>query len=84
MWSGQTWWHEVRVLISLRISPRRLRRLVFVFRVLLACELSLELCHSYAEQAIAQSSLEEDVSCDYEPSGCGRMPGKVVKLNHSL
>ena len=37
------------------------------FRLLgaIACELGLDLCHFDAEQAFIQSSLEEDVLCDY-------------------
>ena len=45
------------------------------FRLLgtIACELGLDLCHFDAEHAFVQSSLEEDVSCDY-PLVAARCP----------
>ena len=49
----------------------------------LACELNLDLCHFDIEQAFVQSDLEEDV-CMRLPQGCGRLSGKIVRLNKSL
>ena len=49
----------------------------------MACELYLELCHFDIEQAFVQSDLEENVYMRL-PQGCGRMSGKIVRLNKSL
>ena len=49
----------------------------------LACELNLDLCHFDIEQAFVQSDLEEDVYMRL-PQGCGRLSGKIVRLNKSL
>ena len=48
----------------------------------LACELNLDLCHFDIEQACAQSDLEEDVYIR-SPRGCGRLSGKIARLNKS-
>ena len=55
------------------------------FRLLgaIACKLGLDLCRFDAEQAFAQSSLEEDVFMQL-PTGCGEMSGKILRLNRSL
>ena len=49
----------------------------------LACELDLDVCHFDVEQAFVQSKLDEDVFLRL-PRGCGRLSGKVVRLNKSL
>ena len=49
----------------------------------MACELDLDLCHFDIEQAFVQSDLEENVYMRL-PQGCGRLSGKVVRLNKSL
>ena len=49
----------------------------------IACELDLDVCHFDVEQAFVQSKLDEDVFLRL-PRGCGRLPGKVVRLNKSL
>ena len=43
----------------------------------------MDLCHFDAEQAVVQSSLEEDFFMRLHP-GCGEMSGKIVRLNRSL
>ena len=48
----------------------------------LACESDLDLCHFDAEQAFVQSDLDEVVYIRL-PSGCGALPGKVVRLRRS-
>ena len=55
------------------------------FRLLgaIVCELGLDLCHFDAEQALVQSSLEEDVFVRL-PRSCGEVSGKIVRLNRSL
>ena len=55
------------------------------FRLLgaIACELGLELRRFDAEQAIVQSSLDEDVFT-LLPLGCGEMSGKAFMSNRSL
>ena len=49
----------------------------------IACEYDLDLCHFDAEQAFVQSELEEEVFLRL-PQGCGKMSGRVVRLNRSL
>ena len=49
----------------------------------IACEHDLDLCHFDAEQAFVQSELEEEVFLRL-PQGCGKMSGRVVRLNRSL
>ena len=49
----------------------------------MACELDLDLCHFDIEQTFVQSDLEEKVYMRL-PQGCGRLSGKVVRLNKSL
>ena len=49
----------------------------------MACELDLDLSHFDIEQALVQSDLEENVYMR-SPQGCGRMSGKIVRLNTSL
>ena len=49
----------------------------------IACELDLDVCHFDVEQAFVQSKLDEDVFMRL-PRGCGRLSGKVVRLNKSL
>ena len=49
----------------------------------IACELDLDVCHFDAEQAFVQSELDEDVFLRL-PRGCGRLSGKIVRLNKSL
>ena len=47
------------------------------------CELDLDVCHFYVEQALVQSKLDEDVFLCL-PKGCGRLSGKIVRLNKSF
>ena len=49
----------------------------------IACELDLDVCHFDVEQAFVQSKLDEDVFLRL-PRGCGRLPGKMVRLKKSL
>ena len=49
----------------------------------IACEHDLDLCNFDAEQAFVQSELEEEVFLRL-PQGCGKMSGRVVRLNRSL
>ena len=49
----------------------------------IAYELDLDVCHFDVEQAFVQSKLDEDVFLRL-PRGCGRLSGKVVRLNKSL
>ena len=49
----------------------------------IACECDLDLCHFDVDQAFVQSRLEENVFLRL-PRGCGKMSGKVVRLNKSL
>ena len=49
----------------------------------IACELNLDVCHFDVEQAFVQSKLDEDVFLRL-PKGCGRLSGKIVRLNKSL
>ena len=49
----------------------------------IACELDLDVCHFDVEQAFIQSKLDEDV-CLRLPKGCGRLSGKIVRLNKRL
>ena len=49
----------------------------------IACELDLDVCHFDVEQAFVQSKLDDDVFLRL-PRGCGRLSGKVVRLNKSL
>ena len=49
----------------------------------IACELDLDVCRFDVEQAFVQSKLDEDVFLRL-PRGCGRLSGKVVRLNKSL
>ncbi|CAM9728232.1 unnamed protein product [Ascophyllum nodosum] len=57
----------------------------FCVRLLSAivCELDLDVCHFDVEQAFVQSKLDEDVFLRL-PRGCGRLYGKIVRLNKSL
>ena len=49
----------------------------------MACELDIDLCHYYIEQAFVQSDLEENVHMRLL-QGCGKLSGKIIKLNKSL
>ena len=49
----------------------------------IACELDLDLCHFDVDQAFVQSHLDEDVLLRLS-KGCGKLSGKVVRLNNSL
>ena len=49
----------------------------------IACELDLDLCHFDVDQAFVQSPLDEDVFLRLS-KGCGKLSGKVVRLNKSL
>ena len=49
----------------------------------LAFESNLDLCHLDIEQAFVQSDLKEDVYMRL-PDVCGRLSGKIVRLNKSL
>ena len=49
----------------------------------IACDFDLDVCHFDVEQAFVQSKLDEDVFLRL-PRGCGRLSGKVVRLNKSL
>ena len=49
----------------------------------IACELDLDMCHFDVKQAFVQSKLDEDVFLRV-PRGCGRLSGKIVRLNKSL
>ena len=49
----------------------------------IACKLDLDVCHFDVEQAFVQSELDEDGFLRL-PRGCGRLSGKIVRLNKSL
>ena len=49
----------------------------------IARELGLDVCHFDVEQDFVQSKLDEDVFLRL-PRGCGRLFGKIVRLNKSL
>ena len=49
----------------------------------IACELDLDVCHFDVEQASVPSKLDEDVF-PHLPRGCGRLSGKIVRLNKSF
>ena len=49
----------------------------------IACELDLDVCRSDVELAFIQSKLDEDVFLRL-PRGCGRLSGKIVRLNKTL
>ena len=49
----------------------------------MACKLDLDLRHFDIEQAFVQADLEENVFMRL-PQGCGRLSGKIVRLNKSL
>ena len=49
----------------------------------IACELDLDVCYVDVEQDFVQSKLDKDVFLRL-PRGCGRLSGKVVRLNKSL
>ena len=49
----------------------------------IACALDLNVCHFDVEQAFVQSKLDEDVFLRL-PKICGRLSGKIVRLNKSL
>ena len=49
----------------------------------IACECDLDLCHFDVDQAFVQSRLDDSVFLRL-PKGCGKMSGKVVRLNKSL
>ena len=46
-------------------------------------ELDLDVCHFDVEQVFVQSKLDGDVFLGL-PTGCGRLSGKIVRLNKSL
>ena len=48
--------------------------------IAIACEYDLDLCHFDVDQAFVQSHLDEDVFLRL-PKGCGKLSGKVAKLN---
>ena len=49
----------------------------------IVCELDLDVCHFDVDQAFVQSKLDEDVFLRL-PRRCGRLSGKIVRLNKSL
>ena len=49
----------------------------------IACECDLDLCHFDVDRAFVQSRLDGNVFLRL-PRGCGKMSGKVVRLNKSL
>ena len=49
-------------------------------RSAIACECDLDLCHFDIDQVFVQSRLDENVLLRL-PKGCGKMSGKVVRLN---
>ena len=49
----------------------------------MACELDLDLRHFDIQQAFVRSEFEQNVYMRL-PQGCGRLSGKVVRLNKSL
>ena len=49
----------------------------------IASDLDLDVCHFGVEQAFVESKLDEDVFLCL-PRGCGRLSGKIVRLNKSL
>ena len=49
----------------------------------IACELDLDVCHFYVEQVFVQSKLDEDVFLRLT-RGCGRLSGKILRLNKSV
>ena len=49
----------------------------------IACEFDLGVCHFDVEQAFVQSKLDEDVFLRL-PRACGRLSGKIGRLNKSL
>ena len=49
-----------------------------------AYELDLDLCHFDVDQAFVQSQLDVDVFLRCLPKGCGKLSGKVVRLNKRL
>ena len=49
----------------------------------IACELDLDVWHFDVEEAFVQSKLDGDVFL-HLPKGCGRLSGKIVRLNKSL
>ena len=49
----------------------------------IACELDLDVCHFDVEQAFVQSKLQADVFLSL-PKECGRLSGKIVRLNKSF
>ena len=49
----------------------------------MASQLDFDLCRFDIEQAFVQSDLEENI-CMHSPQGCGRMSGKITRLNKSL
>ena len=49
----------------------------------IACECDMDLCHFDVDQAFVQSRLDENVFLRL-PRGCGKVSGKVVRLNKSL
>ena len=49
----------------------------------IAYELDLDLCHFDVDQAFVQPQLNEDVFLRL-PKDCGKLPGKVVRLNKRL
>ena len=49
----------------------------------IACECDLYLCHFDVDQAFVQSRLDDNVFLR-SPRGCGKMSGKVVRLNNSF
>ena len=49
----------------------------------IVCELDLDVCHFDVVQAFVQSKMDEDVFLRL-PRGCGRLSGKIVRLNKSL
>ena len=53
-----------------------------LFRAI-ACELDLDVCYFYVEQAFVKFILDEDVFLRLL-KGCGTVSGKIVRLNKSL
>ena len=47
----------------------------------IACELDSNLCHFDVDQGFVQSHLNGDVFLRCLPKGCGKLSGKVVRLN---
>ena len=88
MWPGRKrdWSHEVLSNVIDSFGTFATMPATSYFRLLGAIivrKLDMDLCNFDDEQALVQSSLEEDVFMGPLP-GCSEMPAKVVRLNRSL